>query len=86
MVKLDPDIVLKHVFHTRFLKCNLISTQKLAIHENCIASYGPNFCIIQDLTLKMQIGAGDLGNGVYYLKNIHGGSIFIAVKKDDSVR
>jgi len=69
LVKLGPNIILKDVLYTPTFKCNLISAKKLAVNENCVISYGPNFCLIQDLTLKMLIGASDPRNGVYYLKS-----------------
>jgi len=58
MVKLGPDIWLKDVLYTPTFKCNLVSAQMLARDENCVVSYGPNFCVILDLTSKTQIGVG----------------------------
>ena len=49
--------------------------------EMIVVSYGPNFCVILDLTSKTQIGVGELGNGVYNLRTMLGGSIFTAIKK-----
>ena len=83
MVQLGPDIWLKDVLYTLTFKCNLVSAQKLAIDENYVLSYGPNFCVIQDLNSKLQIEAGDPGNGVYYLRFICGGMTFAAVKNVD---
>lgn len=60
--------------------------QKLAQDENCVASYGPDFCAIQDLTSKTLIRAGDPRNGVYYLRTMRGGTSFAAIKKVDLVR
>jgi len=68
MVKLGLNIQLKDVLYTLTFRCNLVSTHKFAIHENCVVSYGPFFCVIQDLTLKMLIAVGEPGNGVYYLR------------------
>ena len=65
MVQLGRKIWLKDVVYTPTFKCNLVSAQKLAQDENCVVSYGPNLCVIQDLTSKMLIGVDDLGNGVH---------------------
>ena len=56
-----------------------MSTQKLAIGENCVVSYGPNFYVIQELTSKTLTGGGDPGNGMYYLRFMRGGSVFTAM-------
>jgi len=40
---------------------------------------GESFSLIQDPNSNKLIGAGDLKNGVYYLKNVEMGSIFVAV-------
>jgi len=45
-VKLRSDIILKGVLYTPTFKCNMISSSKLVIDENCVMSYGPNFCVI----------------------------------------
>ena len=55
MVKLEPDIQLKDVLYTLTFKYNLVFTQKLVIDENCVVSYGSNFCVTRDLTSKMLI-------------------------------
>ena len=62
------------------------SNIQLSLHENCIVSYRPDFCVIQDLTSNTLIGVGDPGNGVYYLTDMHGGSAFTATKNVDHVR
>jgi len=46
LVDLGLSIGLKNVLHTAAFKYNLISTQKLAVDEYCVISYGPNFCVI----------------------------------------
>ena len=43
-------------------------------------SYGPNFCIVQELTPKTLIGVGNPQDGVYYFKSMHGGLVFAVVK------
>lgn len=86
MVRVGPDIWLKDVLYTPTFKCNLILAQKLSQDENCVVSYGPDFCVIQDLTSKTLIRAGDLANGVYYLRTMRGRLVFAAIKKLDPVR
>ena len=86
MVKLGPRMWLKDVLYTPSFKCNLVSAQKLARDENCVVSYGPDFCVIQDLTSKTLIGAGDPGNEVYYFRDMHGGLALTATKNEDPVR
>ena len=86
IVQLGPVIWLNDVLYTPTFKCNLISTQKLAQDENYIVSYRPDFCVIQDLTSKMLIGAGDPGNGVYYLRRMNDGLAFSTTKKVDLVK
>jgi len=44
-------------------------------------SYGPNFCVTQELTVKTLIGADNPGNEVYYLRTMRGGLVFPAIKK-----
>ena len=65
-VQLGLNLWLKDVLCTPTFKCNLVLAPKLVVNENCVVSYGPNFCVTQDLTLKTQIRVGDLGNGMYY--------------------
>jgi len=74
-------LVKKHIVHNNIL----VFAQKLAIDENCVFCYGPDFCAIQKVTSNMLIGMGDLGNTVYYLRFLRGRSIFDAVKKVDQV-
>jgi len=64
-------------------KCDLVFAQKLAIDKTCVVSYGPNFYAIQNFTSKMHVGVGESRNKVYYLRTMHGGSVFATVKKVD---
>jgi len=58
-VDLRHGLVLKNMLYSPVFNCNLISVQRLTTDENCIITYGTQFCRIQDLTSKKPIGAGE---------------------------
>ena len=85
VINLGYGLVLKNVLYSRFFNCNLISVQRLTTDENCIITYGTQFFLIHDLTLKKPIGAGEQRNGVYYLKKNARGMIFAAIQNKECV-
>lgn len=84
-VVISPNLILKNVSYSPKLNWNLISIQQLNKDMKCLITYGENFCLIQDPISKKLIGAGDLRNGVYCLKNADRGSIFEAMHKEEAV-
>ena len=70
--RLSPKIALIDVLYVPNLTCNLISIRQLISAINCQSTFANAFCVIQDRTSKMLIGAGELsgGWGVYYFKLI----------------
>ena len=85
MVHASSRLILKKVLYTLTFVYNLIYIAQLTRDENCIVTYGANLCLIQDLTPKELIGAGELRNEDFYLKNDTGGIVFAAVHNKESV-
>ena len=52
---------------------------------NCIITYGMQFCLIEDLTLKKSIGVGEQKNGVYYFWKNAEGIIFAAMQHKECI-
>jgi len=84
-VVISPSLILKNVLYSPKLTCNLISILQLTKDMKCLITYGESFCLIQDPNSKKLIGAGDLRNEVYCLKNVEMGPIFTAVHKGEAI-
>jgi hypothetical protein len=66
---LSEKLKLTQVLYVPNLQCNLISVSQLIDESNCIVQFTNRFCIIQDHTSKMVIGAGEQREGLYYFKH-----------------
>ncbi|KAK8575185.1 hypothetical protein V6N12_062861 [Hibiscus sabdariffa] len=55
----DNKLTLNHVLYVPILMCNLISLSQLLDETNCVAQFNDKFCVIQDRTSGMLIGAGE---------------------------
>ncbi|GKA05621.1 retrovirus-related pol polyprotein from transposon TNT 1-94 [Tanacetum coccineum] len=62
-VRFDNGFILKNVLYVPGLTCNLLFVPQLLDEGNCIVQFVPNICVIQDLTSKMVIGAGERRDG-----------------------
>ena len=70
MSSLGENLQLENVLYVPNLKCNLVSISKLCEQFNCAVTYFDDFCVIQDHTLRILIGAGEQREGLYYLKQV----------------
>ncbi|KAI4346279.1 hypothetical protein L6164_013345 [Bauhinia variegata] len=69
-VKLEGGLVLTNVLYVPKLSCNLISVSQLSDEQNRIVQFTNRMCVMQDLTLRMLIGAGKRRGVLYYYKGI----------------
>ncbi|KAK9008809.1 hypothetical protein V6N11_080287 [Hibiscus sabdariffa] len=53
----ENKLTLNHVLYVPSLMCNLISLSQLLDETNCVAQFTDKFCVIQDRTSRMLIGA-----------------------------
>ncbi|GJS02148.1 retrovirus-related pol polyprotein from transposon TNT 1-94 [Tanacetum coccineum] len=67
----DNGFVLRNVLYVHGLTCNLLSVPQLLDEENCIVQFAPNICVIQDLTSRTVIGAGERRDGgLFYFREM----------------
>ncbi|KAL2927193.1 Retrovirus-related Pol polyprotein from transposon RE1 [Bienertia sinuspersici] len=69
-VALSSHLTLENVLFVPDLCCNLISVSQLIDDSNCLVSFTNSVCVIQDLPSRMQIGAGERRDGLYYFHNV----------------
>ncbi|KAA8545399.1 hypothetical protein F0562_020183 [Nyssa sinensis] len=70
--RVGENIILQNVLFVPSLRCNLISVGQLMRELNCVVTFSPNLCVIQDRSTKNLIGVGELEDGVYYLRTRKG--------------
>ncbi|XP_010274487.1 PREDICTED: uncharacterized protein LOC104609798 [Nelumbo nucifera] len=68
-VILNKHMKLTNVLYVSRLNCNLISVSQLLEESNCNIQITNKFCVVQDRTSRMAIGAGELREGLYYFKD-----------------
>ncbi|GKB79341.1 retrovirus-related pol polyprotein from transposon TNT 1-94 [Tanacetum coccineum] len=67
----DNGFVLKNVLYVPWLTCNLLSVPQLLDEGNCIVQFAPNICVIQDITSRTVIGAGERRDGgLFYFRDM----------------
>ncbi|GKB12610.1 retrovirus-related pol polyprotein from transposon RE2 [Tanacetum coccineum] len=67
----DNGFVLRNVLYVPGLTCNLLSVPQLLDEGNCIVQFAPKICVIQDLTSRMVIGAGERRDGgLFYFREM----------------
>ncbi|GJZ52820.1 retrovirus-related pol polyprotein from transposon TNT 1-94 [Tanacetum coccineum] len=67
----DNGFVLRNVMYVPELTCNLLSVPQLLDKGNCIVQFAPTICVIQDLTSRTVIGAGErMDGGLFYFKEM----------------
>ncbi|GKB60520.1 retrovirus-related pol polyprotein from transposon TNT 1-94, partial [Tanacetum coccineum] len=67
----DNGFVLRNVLYVPGLTCNLLSVPQLLDEGNCIVQFAPNICVIQDLTSRTVIGAGERRDGgLFYFREM----------------
>nr|GEW65321.1 hypothetical protein [Tanacetum cinerariifolium] len=67
----DNGFVLRNILYVPVLTCNLLSVPQLLDEGNCIVQFAPNICVIQDLTSRMMIGAGERKDGgLFYFREM----------------
>ncbi|GKE90284.1 hypothetical protein Tco_1567759, partial [Tanacetum coccineum] len=73
MAKKEGDVCFNNgfVLYVPGLTCNLLSVPQLLDEENCIVQFAPNICVIQDLTSRTVIGAGERRDGgLFYFREM----------------
>ncbi|EOX94408.1 Uncharacterized protein TCM_003988 [Theobroma cacao] len=50
------------------LKCNLLSVSQITFTLDCIVTFGPLFCIAQDILTRNILGYGVKRDKLYYLE------------------
>ncbi|CAL9005331.1 unnamed protein product, partial [Prunus brigantina] len=63
---LTPDLSLNGKKLNKF-HVNLLSVSKLTRALNCMVTFYPDFCVVQDVETKRMIGLGKHFDGLYYL-------------------
>ncbi|XP_074315620.1 uncharacterized protein LOC141651825 [Silene latifolia] len=58
-VRLSENFILKDVLFVPSLTCDLISVQQLIHENNCLITFYPDYCEMQDPTTKTMIGRGE---------------------------
>ncbi|GKA01275.1 hypothetical protein Tco_0673940 [Tanacetum coccineum] len=67
----DNGFVLRNVLYALGLTCNLLYVPQLLDEGNCIVQFAPNICVIQDLTSRTVIGAGERRDGgLFYFREM----------------
>ena len=69
-VILQGGLKIDNVLYVPQLNCNLISVTQLSDESNCIMQFTNKLCVIQDLTTRNVIGAGERVNGLYYFRGV----------------
>jgi hypothetical protein len=65
--QVNQHLCIKNVLHIPSFQVNLLSVSKHAHDLNCIITFHPNFCILQDLNTIKMIDLGKEHNSLYYL-------------------
>lgn len=69
-VKLQNGLLLKDVLVVPSFKFSLLSVPKLTEDSQCVVSFYPKFCVVQDLATKKVKGLGKKKAGLYHLVNV----------------
>ncbi|GJX00624.1 cysteine-rich receptor-like protein kinase 8 [Tanacetum coccineum] len=69
-VQLQNGLLLKDVLVVPSFKFSLLSVPKLTKDSQCVVSFYPKFCVVQDLTTRRVKGLGKLKDGLYHLVNV----------------
>ncbi|GJW13178.1 cysteine-rich receptor-like protein kinase 8, partial [Tanacetum coccineum] len=69
-VQLENRFLLKDVLVVPSFKFSLWSMPKLTEDSQCVVSFYPKFCIVQDLTIRKVKGLGKLKDRLYHLVNV----------------
>ncbi|GJT46623.1 retrovirus-related pol polyprotein from transposon TNT 1-94 [Tanacetum coccineum] len=69
-VKLSNGTIIKDVLVVPSFKFSLLSVPKLTQDSQCVVSFYPTFCVVQDLTTRKVTGLGRLKEGLYHLINV----------------
>ncbi|XP_031265178.1 uncharacterized protein LOC116123568 [Pistacia vera] len=65
-VQLDDKITLDHVLHLPDFKYNLFLVSKFTSSHNCVVTFYPDFCLVQDLWSGKLKGIGKKFQGLYF--------------------
>jgi hypothetical protein len=64
------DIIISRVLFIPELRCNLLSFAKLTAALKCLVLLTENICVLQDISTRTVIGAGNQQGGVYWLRSL----------------
>ncbi|KAM0021620.1 putative RNA-directed DNA polymerase [Helianthus debilis subsp. tardiflorus] len=67
---LPNGMTIKNVLYVPNFKYNLLSVSKLSKDLKCAVTFFPNFCVMQSLSSRELIGAGECSNGLYEMEII----------------
>ncbi|KAJ0539365.1 putative RNA-directed DNA polymerase [Helianthus annuus] len=62
---LPNGLKINNVLHVPKFTCNLLSVSRLSNDLQCAVTFFPTFCVMQDLTTRKLIGAGECKDGLY---------------------
>ncbi|KAL1108514.1 hypothetical protein V6Z11_D03G115100 [Gossypium hirsutum] len=62
-----PNLHLTRVLYVPNFRYNILSVSKLTTDLNCMVSFYPHFCLIQDLSSGKMRGIGKVRGGLYFL-------------------
>jgi hypothetical protein len=64
---LNSAITLKNMLGVTSFKVDLISMSQVTRELNCLVTFSPHWCILQDLMMRTTIGLGEQEDELYYL-------------------
>ena len=64
---LNSNITLKNVLGVPFFKVDLMSVGRVTRDLNCLITFFPHWCILQDLMMRTMISLGEQRDKLYYL-------------------
>lgn len=81
-----PHFILDNILHIPHLTYRLLSLSHLTCELDCMATFGPDVCVIytQDRTSRGLIGLGEVREGVYFLWHIAPSSFLSSVPSNPS--
>lgn len=84
-VRLSDSFVLHDVLGVPEFAFNLISVSRLVRDLKCVLTFGPDFCLVQEIPSRKLIRVGRQHDGLYQLLQHSAGRSFAAIKCNDSI-
>lgn len=67
-VHISPSLSISNVLFVPSLNCNLLSVSQLTESHECVITFFPTHCVLQNMHTKEKIGSGKRSGGLYYLE------------------